>query len=161
MTPYFSEDKKLITVISPVIYLCIMFVKLLRQNSKAPQRATAGAAGYDLYAAESKVITKGERSLVSTGVALAIPAGHYGRIAPRSGLSVKGIDVGAGVIDCDYRGEVKALLINNGKDDFEVLEGDRIAQLLVTKVETPDIVVVDDLNSTTRGEGGFGSTGTH
>ena len=91
---------------------------------------------------------------------MAIPHGNYGRVAPRSGLAVKKhIDVGAGVVDSDYRGEVFVLLFNFGKEDFEVKIGERIAQLIIEKVVSTQIVEVEDLDNTDRGEGGFGSTG--
>lgn len=91
---------------------------------------------------------------------MAIPSGYYGRVAPRSGLAVKHfIDVGAGVIDEDYRGPLGVVLFNHGQNDFAVKKGDRIAQLLLEKIATPDIEVVEDLDETERGAGGFGSTG--
>ena len=91
---------------------------------------------------------------------MAIPIGNYGRVAPRSGLAVKNfIDVGAGVIDADYRGEVKVLLFNFSDSDFKVSPGDRIAQLIIEKYTRTEIEEVDDLDTTVRGEGGFGSTG--
>ena len=91
---------------------------------------------------------------------MAIPHGNYGRIAPRSGLAVKKmIDVGAGVIDSDYRGEVKVLLFNFGAEDFKVCKGDRIAQLIIEKYTITSIQEVENLSSTERGEAGFGSTG--
>ena len=98
--------------------------------------------------------------LVSTGLAFAIPTGNYGRIAPRSGLAVKNsINVGAGVIDSDYRGEVRVLLFNHGDVDFVISEGDRIAQLIIEKYTPTELVEVETLGETQRGEGGFGSTG--
>jgi dUTP pyrophosphatase len=106
-------------------------------------------------------IYPGNRSLVSTGVAVKLPPGVYGRVAPRSGLSVKnGIQVGAGVIDADYRGEIKVLLFNQTLDNtFEVEPGDRIAQLICERCELPEVIQVEELDDTLRGEGGFGSTG--
>ena len=132
----------------------------LDQGAKAPFKASAGAAGYDLYANEEGVIPKNFRSLVSTGVYLEIPEGCYGRIAPRSSLACKHcVDVGAGVVDNDYRGELKVLLINNGEGDFIIKKGDRIAQLIFENYSSPTIQVVGALNDTARGAGGFGSTG--
>jgi len=100
---------------------------------------------------------------VSTGIALEIPGDcSYGRIAPRSGLAVKhGIQVGAGVVDADYRGEVKVLLFNHGSDTFSATAGDRIAQLIIERCKMPDVTVVTDraLSATERGTSGFGSTG--
>ena len=98
--------------------------------------------------------------LVGTGLAFAIPTGNYGRIAPRSGLAVKNsLHVGAGVVDSDYRGEVKVLLFNHSDIDFEVTEGDRIAQMIIEKYTMTDLCEVEELSETARGEGGFGSTG--
>uniref|UniRef100_A0A183BST3 Deoxyuridine 5'-triphosphate nucleotidohydrolase n=1 Tax=Globodera pallida TaxID=36090 RepID=A0A183BST3_GLOPA len=98
--------------------------------------------------------------LVSTGLRVAIPSGHYGRVAPRSGLAVKhSIDVGAGVIDTDYRGELKVLLFNFGETDFQVNEGDRIAQLICERCTRPELTEVGTLEMTARGANGFGSTG--
>lgn len=97
---------------------------------------------------------------MSTGLAFAIPVGNYGRIAPRSGLAAKhSIDVGAGVIDADYRGEVKVLLFNHSDIDFAINEGDRIAQMIIEKYTLTDLVEVQELDDTVRGAGGFGSTG--
>ena len=124
-----------------------------------PTRGTDGSAGYDLYAIEDVTINCFNFTLVSTGVSMAIPAGHYGRIAPRSGLAVKhGVMVGAGVIDSDYRGEIKvALATLNGVYEFK--KGDRIAQIIIEPVVTPELVQVDSLDDSERGDGGFGSTG--
>jgi dUTP pyrophosphatase len=138
-----------------------MEVLRLSTHAKLPIRSSAGAAGYDLSASENICIYPGKRSLVSTGLALKLPPGVYGRIAPRSGTAVKnGINVGAGVIDADYRGEVKVLLFNHGEVQFHVNVGDRIAQLICEKYEAPEVLLVTSLDDTDRGEGGFGSTGT-
>ena len=97
---------------------------------------------------------------MSTDISIATPAGTYGRIAPRSGLAAKNfIDTGAGVIDADYRGEVKVLLFNHSEVDFEVKVGDRVAQLVLERIYTPEVVVVEELEESVRGAGGFGSTG--
>ena len=138
-----------------------MEVKLLNEVAKLPRRASAGAAGYDLTSTESVTIYPGMRGLVSTGVSVKLPLGVYGRIAPRSGLAVKnGIQVGAGVIDADYRGEIKVLLFNHsGEEPFEVAPGDRIAQLICERCELPEVIQVDELDETERGDGKFGSTG--
>ncbi|SPO45473.1 probable dUTP pyrophosphatase [Moesziomyces antarcticus] len=128
--------------------------------AKLPTRGSASAAGYDLYASEAVVIPRGGRKVVQTGICLAIPEGHYGRVAPRSGLASKhGIDTGAGVIDADYRGLLGVLLFNLGDADFTVNEGDRIAQLIIEKIATPEVEEVESLDDTIRGAGGFGSTG--
>ena len=100
------------------------------------------------------------KALIGTGLAFAIPTGNYGRIAPRSGLAAKNsIDVGAGVIDSDYRGEVKVLLFNLSDVDFTINEGDRCAQMIIEKYTMTQLEEVQDLSDTARGEGGFGSTG--
>lgn len=130
--------------------------------AKLPRRADEGAAGYDLTSIETLTIPSRSRTLVPTGLSIQLPPYSYGRIAPRSGLSVKGIDVGAGVIDESYRGLVMVLLINNSDRDFVVNVGDRIAQLLIEPVYYPDVEEVkslNDLTPTVRGAGGFGSTG--
>ncbi|KZT06730.1 dUTP diphosphatase [Laetiporus sulphureus 93-53] len=126
-----------------------------------PTRQTEGAAGYDLHSAEEVVIPGHSRLLVDTGLKLMIPSGCYGRIAPRSGLAVKhGIDVGAGVIDSDYVGRVKILLINTLDTPFQIEYGDRVAQLILERNDTPITEVVTEIAETTRGTAGFGSTGT-
>lgn len=135
-------------------------VKLLTPSAKAPTRGSAFAAGYDLYASEStKVLSRGQAT-VSTGISIAVPPGTYGRVAPRSGLAAKhGIDTGAGVVDADYRGEVKVILFNFKDTDFEIKEGDRIAQLILERIVNPEVQVVQELKESVRGAGGFGSTG--
>lgn len=136
-----------------------MKVKLLTDTAIAPQMAHKTDAAFDLYADEDKFIGLGAQELVSTGVAMAIPGNCVGIIKSRSGLSVKsGINVGAGVIDSGYRGEVKALL-QASQLPYQVRKGDRIAQLLIVPIERPEIEVVDILDTTDRGDGGFGSTG--
>lgn len=127
---------------------------------RAPAYQHPGDAGADLCAAEPAVIPARGRELVATGIRLELPEGHVGLIWPRSGLAVKkGIDCGAGVVDCHYRGEIKVLLFNHTDEAFEVKPGDRIAQILIQKVETVDFIPVESLGSTARGAGGFGSTG--
>jgi dUTP pyrophosphatase len=110
-------------------------VKLLSPDAKPPTRSSAFAAGYDLYASKEATIPSWGKALVDTDISIAVPAGTYGRVAPRSGLASKhSIDVGAGVIDADYRGPVKVLLFNLSQNDFKVEQGDRIAQLIVERV---------------------------
>ncbi len=126
----------------------------------APRYASAGAAGADLCAAESVALGPGERRAVATGLEIELPPGTVGLVWPRSGLAVRhGVDTLAGVIDSDYRGEVKVVLINHGREPVQVAAGDRIAQLLVQRVEQVDFAVEADLTTTVRGAGGFGSTG--
>lgn len=140
-----------------------MKVKLLHPDAKAPTRGSTLAAGLDLYAIEHRFIWSGERKVISTGLSVEIPAGFYGQIAPRSGLAVNsGIMTMAGVIDADYRGELKVVLYNSSNDEndkFEVSPGDRIAQLILIAVPAFPIEVVTELSDTARSEGGFGSTG--
>ncbi|KAH9978074.1 dUTP pyrophosphatase [Lactifluus volemus] len=139
-----------------------LLIKRLSDKAKLPTRGSALAAGYDLYSAEKKVIPARGKALVDTQLSIAVPLGTYGRIAPRSGLASKFmIDTGAGVIDADYRGILFVLLFNHSDVDFTVEQGDRVAQLVIEKIETPSIVEVDDLEATVRGENGFGSTGGH
>tara|TARA_Y100000768_G_scaffold346563_1_gene294192 strand:- start:5982 stop:6479 length:498 start_codon:yes stop_codon:yes gene_type:complete len=135
-------------------------VKRLTDNATLPFRATCGSAGYDLCSAENTTIPAGTRKMVRTDLSIAVPANHYGRIAPRSGLAFKkGIDIGAGVIDPDYTGPIGLVLCNNGTSEFMIKQGDRVAQLLIERVAVPEIMEVQELDKTTRGAGGFGSTG--
>lgn len=138
-----------------------MKCSLLRSTSKAPLRKTEGAAGFDLfYDGEDIDFAPGEQRILSTGVSLEIIGGYYGQIAPRSGLALEyGIIVLGGIIDSDYRGEVKVILKNTGKKPWMLRQGDRIAQLLILPCYQGDLTVVDFLSETDRGAGGFGSTG--
>lgn len=139
-------------------------IRRLDPSARLPTRAHDGDAGFDLYALEAGTIPAGERAAVATGIAIELPERHAGLVLPRSGLAAEhGIALvnAPGLIDQGYRGEVRVLLLNTdpGKD-FSYDAGDRIAQLIVTRVEAPDIVEVAELAETKRGEGGFGSTGT-
>ena len=130
-----------------------------------PTYATEQSAGMDLSAALDEAIElgSGDRALIPTGLSIALPAGYEAQIRPRSGLALKnGITVlnSPGTIDADYRGEIKVLLINHGKEAFTVERGMRIAQMVVERYETVGWEVVKDLEESDRGEGGFGSTGT-
>ncbi len=137
-----------------------IFFKRLHPEAKLPSRGSARAAGLDLCAVERVTLAPGGRAAVRTGLAVAIPEGFYGRVAPRSGLAVRhGIDVLAGVIDSDYRGEILCALVNHGAEAFEIEPGARVAQLVVEAIATPDPAWADDLEETARGAGGFGSTG--
>lgn len=130
-----------------------------------PKRAHRGDAGVDLHSAENLVIAPGQRALVKTGIALALPVGTVGLIHPRSGLAAKhGLTIvnAPGTVDADYRGELMVCLLNTDRDTpFEVTRGMRIAQLVVQRVELPDFVEVDELDETVRGAGGYGSTGVN
>ncbi|KAH7916672.1 dUTPase-like protein [Hygrophoropsis aurantiaca] len=139
-----------------------LLIKRLSDKATIPTRGSPLSAGYDLYSAEKKLIPAHGKALVDTQLSIAVPAGTYGRVAPRSGLASKFmIDTGAGVIDADYRGVVFVLLFNLSDKDFQVEEGDRIAQLIIERIYTPGVLEVLDLDETLRGAGGFGSTGGH
>ena len=132
---------------------------MLSPGAIAPTRGSVGAAGYDLYANDDVTIGETEFTPVSTGVIVAIPPGYYGRIAPRSGLAAKhGSIIGGGVIDEDYRGELKVLM-SCLFGMYEVSLGERIAQLVLEKITTPELEIVTSLDDTDRGSDGFGSTG--
>jgi dUTP pyrophosphatase len=127
-----------------------------------PRYESAGAAGLDLRADEDFTLQPGERRLVPTGLALAIPEGFEGQVRPRSGLAARhgvGIVNAPGTIDADYRGEVQVILVNLGAAPFAARRGERIAQLVVAPVARVEVTLVDELPGTARGEGGFGSTG--
>jgi len=137
-------------------------VKLLDYDAISPYKSYPGSAGYDICSIDSVTIEPGSRLLVATGISLEVPEYYYVRVAPRSGLSVRGIDVGAGVVDSSYRGEVKVLLINNSKESYNVQEGDRIAQLIMERCGNAEITILgyyDELSMSERGENGFGSSG--
>ena len=137
-----------------------LMVVLLHSSAKLPKKATEGAAGYDIFAYTTLNIQAKSRAMVPTGVAALAPPGTYIRIAPRSGLAFKGIDVAAGVVDPDYRGEIKVILINNSDDTMKITPGLRIAQLILERIiTTADVVQVESLPATCRGSQGFGSTG--
>lgn len=162
-----------------------LLIAKLHPEAVIPSRGSSGAVGYDLYSVLNTEILPQQRTTIPTGISVKIPPGHYGRIAPRSGYAHKdGIDVLAGVIDPDYKGEVRVILLNTSKDTpFEISKGQRIAQLVLEKCSVPPVVVVNPdviakyidfsdytfkMGATnervihkTRGEGGFGSTGTH
>ena len=141
-------------------------IKRLDLELPLPKYAQAGDAGCDLIAAEETALAPGAgRALVPTGIALALPEGYAGFIQPRSGLASKhGVTClnSPGLIDSGYRGELKVLLINTDPtNSFEVKRGERIAQLVIQKVEQADFIEMDDLTQTERGDGGFGSTGVN
>jgi dUTP pyrophosphatase len=137
-----------------------MQVQLDHPNAKPPTKKSALDAGYDLSAAEAVTLPPRGRAIVPTGLRISLPEGYYARIAPRSGLAVKHcIDVAAGVCDPGYRGLYGVVLINDSDNPYTVEVGDRIAQLIVTPYSNPEVTIVGSLDETTRGEGGFGSTG--
>lgn len=135
-------------------------IQQLSPTAKLPQQSSAGAAGYDLSANDDIVVPSHGKAIIPTGIAISIPQQTYARIAPRSGLAAKHmIDVGAGVIDKDYRGEIKVILFNHADVPFQVSMGDRIAQLILEHISTPTPILVDSLDTTQRANAGFGSTG--
>lgn len=136
----------------------------LEEGAVMPQYQTEHAAGFDVnaFVKEPITINPGERMLIPTGLKMAIPPGYEAQVRPRSGLAIKqGISIvnTPGTVDADYRGEIGIILINHGQEDFIVNPKDRIAQVIINKVEHPEIIEVDELDETGRGEGGFGHTG--
>jgi len=139
-------------------------LKVAKLTDKAiiPTRGSKSAAGYDLYSAYDYTIAPRGKVLAKTDIQIKVPHGTYGRVAPRSGLAWKQhIDIGAGVVDEDYRGNVGVVMFNHSEVEVNIKAGDRIAQLVCEKIAYPDIEVLDTLDETERGEGGFGSTGTN
>ncbi len=138
-----------------------LYVKKLSEHAILPVKGSQYAAGYDLSSAYDYIVPARGRLLIKTDLSWTTPYGTYARLAPRSGLALKnGIDVGAGVGDFDYTGPYGVILFNHTDVDFPVKRGDRIAQLILERiVPDADVVVVDNLEETLRGEGGFGSTG--
>lgn len=137
-------------------------IKKLHPNAIIPQYQTQGSAGFDLHSIEDAHLKVGERILIKTGLAFEIPCGFEMQIRPRSGLALKlGISVlnSPGTIDSDYRGEIGIILINHSKEDFKISCGERIAQGVITQVFQANFLLSEDLSSTERGEGGFGSSG--
>lgn len=145
--------------------MSVLKIKKLRETARIPFRATLGSAGMDLYACldASVTIAPGERAMIPTGIAIALESPAYcAFLYARSGLAVKhGIAPAncVGVIDSDYRGEVCAVLQNHSREPFTVSDGERIAQLVIAPVDQPSVEVVEELGDTSRGAGGFGSTG--
>lgn len=142
-----------------------MNVMIVNKRGQLPSYETSGSAGMDLRACidEPVVIESGKYALVPTGISIALPEGFEAQVRARSGLAVKhgiGLVNGIGTIDSDYRGEIKVALINYGDNAFTINDGDRIAQMVIARYEKVEWEVVDSLPETTRGEGGFGHTGT-
>jgi dUTP pyrophosphatase len=137
-------------------------IKKIKENAVVPKYAHHGDAGVDLYSTEDYILKPGERTLVSTGIAIAIPPGHEAQVRPKSGLALKhGISIvnTPGTVDCEYRGEIGVIVINLGNEDFKIEKGNKIAQMVFNKIEEADFEEVEELDDTTRGDGGFGSTG--
>lgn len=143
----------------------VLRIRRLDAGLPLPVRAHASDAGIDLHAAEDVVLEPGHRALVGTGVAVAVPVGYVGLVHPRSGLAARvGLSIvnAPGTVDAGYRGEIRVNLVNlDPGEAVHIVRGDRIAQLLVQRVELWDVVEVDELDETERGAGGFGSTGGH
>lgn len=140
--------------------LAVLSFKRLDPNAVLPTRGSALAAGLDLSSLEDLIIEPKQRYLAHTGLAVAIPEGYYGRLAPRSGLGLRtGLDVLSGVIDADYRGEIGCLLYNTGDETIKLPAQSKICQLIIEKIITPEAVWADEISETDRGSGGFGSTG--
>ena len=147
--------------IEPMVIPCLQVAGA--EDIHPPTRATAGAAGYDLHAAEDVSLEPGRYRAIATGYAIAIPEGFEGQVRPRSGLAAKhGVTIlnAPGTIDADYRGEVKVILVNLGPETFSIRRNDRIAQLVIAPVTASVFEPVARLPETARGSGGFGSTGT-
>ncbi|XP_051172691.1 deoxyuridine 5'-triphosphate nucleotidohydrolase [Leptopilina boulardi] len=144
----------------PVSTSSVLKFAKLSDKAFTPVKGNAYAAGYDLKSAYEYVIPAKGKELVKTDLQIAVPEGTYGRVAPRSGLAWKNhVDVGAGVIDQDYRGNVGVVIFNHGDQELKVQPGDRVAQLICEKIEYPILEELNSLDNTERGEGGFGSTG--
>ena len=138
-------------------------VRRLERHARLPTRAYPGDAGLDLYALDAAILEPGERAAIRTGIAVEIPEGQAGLVVPRSGLARRhGISVvnGPGLIDAGYRGEVQVLLLNTDRSKpFALAAGDRVAQLVLVGVHTPEVLEVEELALSERGGGGFGSSG--
>nr|XP_057945475.1 deoxyuridine 5'-triphosphate nucleotidohydrolase, mitochondrial isoform X2 [Doryrhamphus excisus] len=157
-----SPPKRARTETNPTEERAVLRFAKLTEHATTPTRGSTKAAGYDLYSAYDYSIGAMDKAIVKTDIQIAVPHGCYGRVAPRSGLAAKHfIDVGAGVVDEDYRGNVGIVLFNFGKETFEVKKGDRVAQLVCEKICYPDLVEEKTLDDTERGAGGFGSTGSN
>ena len=140
--------------------IAVLEFKRVDNRATLPSRGSELSAGLDLFSIEEITIGPRQRVLAKTGLAVAIPPGHYGRIAPRSGLAMKhGLDVLSGVIDSDYRGEIGCLLYNTGDETIHLPAQTKMCQLIIEKIDLPSAVWVNELDDTTRGSGGFGSTG--
>lgn len=138
----------------------VLRFKKLTENAFSPSKGSKWAAGYDLMSAYDLVVPAQGKALVKTDIQIDLPEGCYGRVAPRSGLSWKNhIDVAAGVIDRDYRGNVGVVLFNHAKTELTVKKGDRVAQLICERIVYPELQEVEEIEDTERGDGGFGSTG--
>ena len=138
----------------------ILRFKKLSENATTPVRSSPHSAGLDLFSAESKIIGPCDRARIRTDIAIKLPPGTYGRIAPRSGLAANHfIGIGGGVIDPDFVGGIECILFNHQNSPFQVTKGMRISQLIIEKISYPELLEVDVLEETERGVNGFGSSG--
>lgn len=136
-------------------------VQRVNKEAKLPSYSHRGDAGLDLFCTEDLVIERGEVKALPTGIKMAVPGGYVGLIWDKSGVSLKGVHRMAGVVDSGYRGEVKVVMVNLGDDRYEVKKGMKIAQLIIQPMTAVEVVEEEDLDESTRGEGGFGSTGKY
>lgn len=136
-------------------------VKKIHPEAKLPAYAHAGDAGFDLFSCVDYELAAGEVKAIATGIQMAIPPGHVGLVWDKSGISLKGVHRLAGVVDAGYRGEVQVVLVNLGREPYAVKKGMKIAQMLIQPVQAVDVEEAPDLDDTTRGQGGFGSTGLY
>ncbi len=134
-------------------------VKKIHPEARLPVYQHPGDAGLDLFSAVDEVLAAGEVKPIPTGIKLAIPEGYVGLVWDKSGISLQGVHRLAGVVDAGYRGEVRVVMANLGREPFVIKKGMKIAQMLIQPVAAPDVIEADDLDETSRGEGGFGSTG--
>jgi dUTP pyrophosphatase len=137
----------------------VLKVKKIHEDAKLPLYGHRGDAGLDLFSSADFVLDKGQVQAIPTGIQLAIPDGHVGLIWDKSGVSLKGIHRLAGVIDSGYRGEIKVVMINLGEEPFVIETGMKVAQMLIQPIATVEVIETDDLEDSSRGQGGFGSTG--
>jgi len=138
-------------------------ITCIHDDAVIPKYAHDNDAGVDLYSCEDATLKPGERKLIKTGIKIAVPEGYEAQVRPRSGLAIKhGLSIcnTPGTVDAGYRGEICVILINHGQEKFQVEKGMRICQMIFNKVEQAEFEEVDELDQTTRGEGGFGHTGT-
>ena len=158
----FSSDKQIVLEVLGFFMDSVndkLRYKKLSKHATAPTRATAGSVAYDLYSAVGITLSAGYCVLVPTDIALQCPKGTYLRDAPHSSMACRFMDVGAGVVDIDYTGNVKVVMMNHSEQDIEVSQGQRIGQCILTRYEVPETVEVQSFKLTERGTDGFGSTG--
>ncbi len=135
-------------------------IRKLTEESKVPEHAHKGDAGMDIFASEKVILRSGKHIVIPTGIAMEIPEGYAGLVWDKSGLAIShGLTIIAGVIDAGYRGEIFVAMTNISDKAYTLEKGDKVAQILIQKIESPIILQVDELTDSSRGEGGFGSTG--